>query len=101
MSEMNKVNEASPAGETGDLERLVRHRKRRRYVAEMMQAIDMASTSYFLGGKSSKTDGLRVIRRFEKINGIAFDPKNSGHLSVVSGNGHNENFFRREKRVTT
>lgn len=90
------MNERS---EVSRLERLVMHLKRRRYVAAMMQGIGMASAPCFIGGKSSKTDGLRVIRRFERVNGVAFDPRNSSHVSAVAGNGHNENFFRRAKRV--
>lgn len=73
--------------------------ERQRHVKAMMKAIDIARISYFLGGKSSKTDGLRVIRRFERVNGVVFDPNNSNHLSVVSGNGHNENFFRKARMV--
>lgn len=73
--------------------------ERQRHVKAMMKAIDIARTSYFLGGKASLTDGLRVIRRFEKVNSIKFDPSNSAHLSAISGNGHNENFFRKARKV--
>lgn len=68
-----------------------------RELKAMMRAIDLARTC---GGKVySKTDGLRVIRRFERSNGIRFDPFNEYHLQAVSGMAWNESLIRRLKNL--
>jgi len=70
---------------------------RQRYVWSMMKAINLARTIFRLDDKyiESKTDGLRVIRRFEKTNGIKFNPKDNSHLGRISGMADHEKFFRR------
>lgn len=69
-------------------------RERRRYVDGMTRAISVACCN---GG--SRTCGLRVIRRFEKVNGITFDPSNYRHLEMIRGNAEYEEFFRRMHAV--
>ena len=65
--------------------------KRRKYVRAMLKAIRAARKNYWMGNDdASMTDGLRVIRRFEKVNGFAFDPFNKGHVDTVRGWGWNE-----------
>jgi len=44
--------------------------------------------------KSSRTDAMRAIKRFEEVNGIEFDPFNHLHLDRIDGCGKHENFFR-------
>lgn len=64
----------------------------------MMKAIDEArKPDPMLIGKQShsKTDGLRVIRRFEMVNGVAFNPFSEEHLELVAGNAGHEVFFRK------
>ena len=70
--------------------------KRWRYVRAMMKAIDKARTPVFICEKQeSKTNGLRVIKRFERINGLKFDPFNKDHVGAVYGNASHESFFRK------
>lgn len=57
-------------------------------IRAMLKAIDLAK------GKSTRTDGLRVIRSFEDVNGVAFDPNNLSHQLLVCGRGDTEGFFR-------
>jgi hypothetical protein len=72
---------------------------RERYVKAMLKAIDEARRCGWYGGVTeSKTDGLRVIRRFEKVNSINFDPFDSAHIDMVSGCAEYENFFRKARQ---
>lgn len=74
-------------------------RSRKKYVKAMLKAIDAArSESSGPKRKFSKTDGLRVIKRFEKVNNIAFDPFNIHHVDIVSGWGWNESMLRSLKK---
>jgi hypothetical protein len=60
----------------------------------MLKAIDCAT--FDLSNHSqmpSKTDGLRTIKSFERVNKIAFDPCNERHLNVIKGMAGNERFF--------
>ena len=69
---------------------------RKRYVRAMMSAIKKAAAPVFdFEPKASKTDGLRVIRRFERVNQTVFDPFDSTHVFICSGWGSTESFFRR------
>lgn len=68
------------------LDNLLSKYKAYRYKPAMIKAIKLAG--------SSKTDGLRVIRLFEKMNGVRFDPFDNSHLNLISGMGHHESFFR-------
>jgi len=72
---------------------------RRKYVRAMLKAINKARQNHFEGESASKTDGLRVIRRFEKVNKIKFDPFNSLHIDAISGWGKYEGFFRAIKNL--
>lgn len=71
----------------------------KKYTYAMMNAIDLARkpTKFelqFSGSMQSRTNGLRVIRRFEKVNKIPFNPLNDRHLKLVEGNAGHEAFFR-------
>jgi len=66
--------------------------KDKRYIKAMLKAIDVARSEH--DRKSSKTDGLRVIKRFELVNQVSFDPLDKSHLQMISGNASNERFFR-------
>lgn len=59
----------------------------------IMKAIKVAA------GDASRTDGLRAIRRFEKINGCAFNPKDKRHVAMLRNCGEDERFFRRLRRL--
>ena len=74
---------------------------RKRYVRAMMSAIRKAAkTSDWWGGvDASKTNGLRVIKTFEKVNGIPFDPFDPAHIRLIEGNGHHEEFFRKMRML--
>ena len=70
--------------------------KSKRYTYSMMKAIDKAREPIWIGEKlQSKTDGLRVIRRFERVNKTAFNPFSEKHLEFIAGNASHEAFFRR------
>ena len=74
--------------------------KEKRYKAAMMRAIDIARdpiVDFYV--MQSKTDGLRVIRTFEDVNNITFDPFNRRHLDCIRGKAVHENFIRRARRV--
>lgn len=62
--------------------------KERKYRREMLRAIREAA------GDSTMTNGLRVIRRFEEINNVQFDPFNRQHRSIIVNCGVHEEFFR-------
>lgn len=66
------------------------------YTYAMMKAINKAREPVWIGEKwQSKTDGLRVIRRFERVNKTAFNPFREEHLELISGNASHEAFFRK------
>lgn len=80
--------------------KLLKRYARYRYVKAMMEAIKLAqATTFGVGKLSSKTDGLRAIRRFEKINKVKFDPFSTVHTRFVTGCGIHEEFFRSASRI--
>jgi hypothetical protein len=70
-------------------------RQDRKWRKAMMAAIRRSAreTSLFKG--TTLTNGLRCIRTFERVNGIAFDPFNSYHCQIVDGNGVHEGIYRK------
>jgi hypothetical protein len=81
------------------LKRLRDYLQRRRYVFAMMRAIGKAQYNVWGGPRSTRTDGLRVIRTFERVNKIPFDPFDHYHVDLIKGWGHHEGFFRAAKRI--
>ena len=68
----------------------------KRYAYAMLRAVDKARAPVWIGEKwQSKTDGLRVIRRFERVNKTSFDPFSEAHLELTAGNASHEAFFRK------
>jgi len=61
----------------------------RKSIRKCMKAIKIAA------GDASKTDGLRVIKRFEELNKVSFNPSDSSHLYIVADLGKHERSFRR------
>ena len=61
----------------------------------MMAAIRNAAreTSLFKG--TTLTNGLRCIRTFERVNGIAFDPFDAYHCRLVDGMAVHEAIHRK------
>ena len=75
------------------------NRQRRRYVKAMLKAIDKARHNCWNeDNPAPMTDGLRVIRTFERVNGIKFDPFDEQHVYMVSSWGWAERSFRAIKR---
>lgn len=68
--------------------------KRWWHVRAMMRCIKSAQYDCISEKRSSKTDGLRVIASFERVNKIKFDPFKSSHRELIQGNGHWEGLFR-------
>lgn len=69
---------------------------RKRYIRAMLKAIDSARQPVWIGEKvQSKTNGLRVIRRFEKVNKCTFNPFDDYHVLLISGHANTEHFFSR------
>ena len=72
----------------------------KRYTYAMIKCIDKARNSAFIGDqRQSKTDGLRAVRRFERVNKIVFNPFNKEHSKLIAGNASNEAFFRKARYV--
>lgn len=71
------------------------------YVRAMLKSIEYARAKTMHVNRMSKTNGLRVIKRFEKVNGIAFDPFNSIHNDIIYGCANDEAFFRGIKLIRT
>jgi hypothetical protein len=73
--------------------------KKRKYITAMLEAIDDARTSTWNPHHvTTRTNGLRAIKTFERVNGIAFDPFSESHRFKVSGAGIHEAFFRKGER---
>lgn len=73
---------------------------RKRYVKAMLKAIDKARVSVWVGGRTySKTFGLRVIKRFQKVNKTMFDPFNKYHVDLITGHAEYEHLFWKAKRL--
>jgi hypothetical protein len=71
--------------------------KRWWYVRGMLNSIERARENTIYKNKMSRTDGLRVIKRFEKVNGITFNPFCAAHNEKIRGCANNESFFRAVK----
>lgn len=77
------------------LERFVMRWNKRRYRKAMMNAISFAAQNPWNDDKpASKTDGLRVIHSFERVNKTKFNPFDGCHVELVAGHGKDESFFR-------
>jgi len=77
----------------GEINEMVRNK---RYIKAMLKAIDKAREPVFIGEEwQSKTNGLRVIRRFERVNNTTFDPFDKRHLELIHGCASHESFFRK------
>jgi len=74
-------------------------RKRKKYVRGMMKAIESARKpkACYVNNNFSKTDALRVIKRFEKVNKMQFDPYDKRQIACISGKARYESFFRNAK----
>lgn len=81
--------------------RLVIRFKRYLYVRAMFKSIECARDKKMHANRMSKTDGLRVIKRFERVNRIAFDPFNATHNDTIYGCANDESFFRAIKIMRT
>lgn len=68
--------------------------KRVRYVAAMMTALEKISHGVVFKD-SSRTDALRVVKDFEQVNDIPFDPFDPVHVSHVYGFGPHKALHRR------
>ena len=70
--------------------------KRWRYKRAMFKAIKEAMTDVFpyVNKYGSRSDALRVLKRFEKVNGFKFNPFNKNHVFMIAGCARHENFFR-------
>lgn len=74
--------------------------QRQKYVKAMLRAINKARVVYWQGKvKYSKTMGLRVIKRFERVNKTKFDPFNELHIEYITGHADNEHLFYKIKRL--
>jgi len=65
----------------------------------MIDAIELARQDTWTGIQTTRADALRAIKRFERINGVEFDPFCLWHLRVIKGKGSHEGFTRRAKRL--
>jgi hypothetical protein len=72
---------------------------RKQYVSAMIDAIELARKDNWTGIQTTRADALRAIKRFERINGVEFDPFCHWHLRVIEGKGLHEDFTRRAKRL--
>ncbi len=70
--------------------------KRWLYVRAMMRAIAEARNGIYIS-KPPRTYGLRVIKTFEDVNGIKFDPFDDSHVDRIRGMANYEWFFRSVK----
>jgi len=70
--------------------------ERKRYVRAMLKAINKAREPVWIDEKQqSKTDGLRAIKRFERVNKTKFYPFDKRHIEMIHGNARYEHFFRK------
>jgi len=69
---------------------------RQKYVRAMMKAIKAGCTDSiaFLNEAGTRTDALRAIRRFEKVNGFSFNPHEDQHVDKIRGCSRHESLFR-------
>ena len=72
----------------------------KRHTKAMLKAVDKARQPVWINeAKESKTNGLRVIRRFERVNKTTFNPFSKRHVELIYGNASHEAFFRRAKSI--
>jgi len=72
---------------------------RKQYVSAMIYAVELARKDTWTSKKTTSTNGLRAIRRFERVNDIPFNPFDPWHLRRIEGAGSHEAFFRKSKRL--
>lgn len=65
----------------------------------MLDAIRRAARETALFKGTTLANGLRCIRTFERVNGIAFDPFNPRHCEMVDGMGVFEAIYRRVRLI--
>jgi len=70
--------------------------QRQIYVRAMMKAIHAACSDTFeyLNAAGTRTDALRAIRTFEKVNGCPFNPHKDYHVNKIRGCSRHEGLFR-------
>ncbi len=74
--------------------------RHRRYRRAMMRAINKATAPISsVAVRVSRSYGLRVIREFEQINDVVFDPFDLIHVDMVHGKAVHLWFSRRTKRL--
>jgi hypothetical protein len=66
----------------------------------MLEAIHEAAAPLGAFAGSSLTDGLRVIRTFERVNRRPFNPLDDYHRSLIAGMGAVEAMFRKFGKYT-
>ena len=72
--------------------------ERQKYVRAMLKAIHEAGGGDFDRiYQSSRTDGLRAIKSFERVNKTRFNPFSEWHVYTVSGWGWMERVKRRQR----
>lgn len=60
---------------------------RRSYRRAMLRAIDAAAEPSEIWGACNRSDGLRAIRAFERLNGKPFNPHDQTCCAIVRGTG--------------
>lgn len=69
------------------MDKLITIFHRYRYKRAMFKAINQACESCGMFKQCNKAGGMRVIKTFERVNKIAFDPFDQYHVSMISGMG--------------
>ncbi len=70
--------------------------ERKKYVYAMLKAVDKArSPVWAFEQQESKTNGLRVIRRFERVNKTTFNPFDKSHINWIHGHASTESLSRK------
>lgn len=69
----------------------------RRDRKKRLRAVEMAAQGYVFK-PSSRTDGLRAVLLFERINGVTADPDNLSHQLCFRGTGYRFALDRALKR---
>lgn len=80
-------------------ERIRRRRERARYARAMIAALDRCRRDCISGHEVSRFWAARVIRDFERINGVKFDPFNGYHCSIIAGWGPHRKFMARQRDI--
>ncbi len=76
---------------------------RRAYRRAMVRAIAIACEPSEIWGGCNRSDGLRAIRAFERLNGRPFDPHSPVCVAIVRGTGpkHRRTLFGRAAAQTS